>query len=453
MTSRSSFGSRGRSRTLRSSSRRGLVGLEPVDLLAGHRPHLVVAVVGVAHLARAGELARGSRSGGETPRRPARGAPAPGPSRRISFGSATTSGLDSSAWTSSYWRAISASLASRSLMSATAAHRIRGSARGRWPVGGGRGRGGRRRARARARPACASARARASASRPGPGCRRRASASSIEAMATSIMSSVGRLVVIIWTRMPGYMSTLTTGLPRYLRPELEDLVADRGDDRDEQQAADDHHDRRLPADQRERDDREQDHDDEELGAAALVGGRVLADLVDGQRVAGLEGVDRHVLGAVVLEDAADVRRARDEHQVAEEDRDPDEALDEVLDEPVLDVGGRDAGDEQRQQEEDRRRRRRGSARASARPSPCRARCRRPRPGRWRCGSASACRRRASRTGRRARARTATSAAGLPWTPESRRSVAVTIRPSGWRRATAIASRPRMSTPSMRAWPP
>ena len=40
-----------------------------------------------------------------------------------------------------------------------------------------------------------------------------------------------------------------------------------------------------------------------------------------------------------------------------------------------------------------------------------------------------------------------------WTPVLRRSVAVTIRPSGWRSATAIASRPRMSTPSMRAWPP
>ena len=64
----------------------------------------------------------------------------------------------------------------------------------------------------------------------------------------------------------------------------------------------------LPADERERDDRQEDDDDQELGAAALVGGRVLADLVDGQRVAGLEGVDRHVLGAVVLEDAPDVRR-------------------------------------------------------------------------------------------------------------------------------------------------
>ena len=45
-------------------------------------------------------------------------------------------------------------------------------------------------------------------------------------------------------------------------------------------------------------------------------------------------------------------------------------------------------------------------RASARRSPCRARRRPPRPGRSRCGPASACRRRASRTGRRGRGRTA-----------------------------------------------
>ena len=100
----------------------------------------------------------------------------------------------------------------------------------------------------------------------------------------------------------------------------------------------DHDQRRLPADQGEREDRQEDHDDQELGAAALVGGRVLADLADGQRVAGLERVDRHVLGAVVLEHAADVRARGDEREVAEEDRDPDEALDEVLDEAVVDAG-------------------------------------------------------------------------------------------------------------------
>ena len=42
---------------------------------------------------------------------------------------------------------------------------------------------------------------------------------------------------------------------------------------------------------------------------------------------------------------------------------------------------------------------------------------------------------------------------LPWNPESRRSVANTMRPSGWRSATAMASRPRIMTPSMSAWPP
>ena len=42
----------------------------------------------------------------------------------------------------------------------------------------------------------------------------------MEAMATSIMSSVGRFVVIIWTRMPGYMITRTTGLWRNFAPSL-----------------------------------------------------------------------------------------------------------------------------------------------------------------------------------------------------------------------------------------
>ena len=51
--------------------------------------------------------------------------------------------------------------------------------------------------------------------------------------------------------------------------------------------------------------------------------------------------------------------------------------------------------------------------------------------------ASACRRSGSRTGRRGRARTAASARRLPWKPESRRSVAKTMRPSGWRSATAM----------------
>ena len=129
---------------------------------------------------------------------------------------------------------------------------------------------------------------------------------------------------------------------------------------------------------------------------------------DDERVAVLEGVDRHVLGAVVLEDAPDVRGLRDQEQVAEEDRDADQALDEVLDEAVLDVRGRDARDEQRQQEEDadaeqEREREHERDRALAELD-----ARRRRPGGWRCGRASGCRRTASRTGRRGRGRTAAS---------------------------------------------
>ena len=129
--------------------------------------------------------------------------------------------------------------------------------------------------------------------------------------------------------------------------EPQDLVADGRDDRDQQQPAANHHQRLLPPDERKRDDREQDHDDQEFGAAALVGGWVLADRADDQWIASLERVDRHVLGAVVLEDACDVRRPTDQGEVAEEDPDADEPLDEVLDQPVLHVRGGDGGDQER----------------------------------------------------------------------------------------------------------
>ena len=115
------------------------------------------------------------------------------------------------------------------------------------------------------------------------------------------------------------------------RAEAQQLVADGGDDRDQQDPARDHDQRRLAADQAERQDREQDHHHQELRAAARVGGGVLADVLRAERLAGLEGVDRHVLGAVVLEHAVDVRRAADHEQVADEDHDPRQALDEVLD--------------------------------------------------------------------------------------------------------------------------
>ena len=75
-----------------------------------------------------------------------------------------------------------------------------------------------------------------------------------------------------------------------------------------------------------------------------------------ERLLVLQRVDGHVLGAVVLEDAPDLRRAADEQQVAHEDGDPDETLDEVLDEGLVraterSARGRALRQEQRQQHE------------------------------------------------------------------------------------------------------
>ena len=62
----------------------------------------------------------------------------------------------------------------------------------------------------------------------------------------------------------------------------------------------------------EDEDRDQHDDQQEPGAAADVGQAALADVLDVDGVAGLVGVNRHVLGPVVAEDAADVRHARDQ---------------------------------------------------------------------------------------------------------------------------------------------
>ena len=65
-----------------------------------------------------------------------------------------------------------------------------------------------------------------------------------------------------------------------------------------------------------------------------------------QLLAGLVGVDRLVLGGVVLEDAAQVGQERDQREVDDEDRHPDQPFDDhevrrCLDrEPVVISAGR-----------------------------------------------------------------------------------------------------------------
>ena len=66
----------------------------------------------------------------------------------------------------------------------------------------------------------------------------------------------------------------------------------------------------------------------------------------------LERVDRHVLGAVVLERAPDVGGTAHEHQVADEDRHSNEALRELEPEALVHTADGRLSQEQRQQEED-----------------------------------------------------------------------------------------------------
>ena len=236
------------------------------------------------------------------------------------------------------------------------------------------------------------------------------------------------------------------------RPPAEDLVADGGEDRDEDDPAHDIDQRILLADQGEGDDREGDDDDQELGSAARMGGRVAPDVLGRQRIAGLERVDRHVLGAVVLEDALDVRRSGDHEEVAEEEGDLGEALDEVGD-PGAAVVGEDEGEQEGRHEEDTDPDERDDAEHERDRAPpdllavllgldVGAPDEPARPDHERLVQDDETTDQGR--GREPRIRGARGRA---------RSAAHTIRPSGCRKATAIAFRPRMRTPSMSACPP
>ena len=209
ITLRSSFGSRGSSRTLRSSTRRVLVGLEPLDLVARHRAHLLVGVLGVAQLARAGELgARRLEPPERLDDRLEAGQLLAEPADRARVGGDL--GRASSAWS------VVVLAGDLRELGVELAHDPGGGSVGGSP--GGRA-GGRPRLDGRV------ARLRGQLERlalervepAGTGSPSATSASSIDTIATSIMSSVGCLVVIIWTRIPGYMIDRTSGLPRCWR--------------------------------------------------------------------------------------------------------------------------------------------------------------------------------------------------------------------------------------------
>ena len=68
---------------------------------------------------------------------------------------------------------------------------------------------------------------------------------------------------------------------------------------------------------------------------------------EASRIAGLQSVDRHVLGAVVLERAADFLGAAHEQQIADEDRDADDAFGELEAEALRHAAHGCLGDQER----------------------------------------------------------------------------------------------------------
>ena len=102
---------------------------------------------------------------------------------------------------------------------------------------------------------------------------------------------------------------------------------------------------------REHEDRDHQHDEQERRPAAQVQGLVLLDVGHRELLAVLERVDAHVLGAVVLEHAAQVLDLGDDGEVGEEDADAHEALDHPEQEALAEPALHEAGEEQRRDEE------------------------------------------------------------------------------------------------------
>ena len=125
-------------------------------------------------------------------------------------------------------------------------------------------------------------------------------------MATSIWASAGRRVLSNCVAE----HRCERDSPRQRRPDFDepanDLVRHGGDDRDEQDLADQPDRRRQQSERREDADADQGHDDEKPGAAAGMETAARTHVGDIDSVAELERVDRHVLGAVILKEPANV---------------------------------------------------------------------------------------------------------------------------------------------------
>ncbi|MNX99089.1 hypothetical protein D3C86_1315210 [compost metagenome] len=128
--------------------------------------------------------------------------------------------------------------------------------------------------------------------------------------------------------------------------QADQFEGDAGDHRQQAQLGGDAlENAQVRAEQREDRDLQEQGDEQEAGPAPRVDGREGEGVVGGQLLARFDAVDDLVFGTVVLEEALDFRHERDGAQVADEQPNPDQALDGAQGERVRDEGGELGEDE------------------------------------------------------------------------------------------------------------
>ena len=155
-----------------------------------------------------------------------------------------------------------------------------------------------------------------------------ASTASMEAMATASWSRSGSRVVSFCSCRPGAHHGAHPAPAAVAPGELDDLERDAGDQRHADDAREHQPVPGGQADRGEDEDRHDHHDEQEARPAARVQAAEALGVLGRELEPRLVAGDRLVLGAVVLEDAAQVAQAREQQQVAEEDRGAHDPLDE-----------------------------------------------------------------------------------------------------------------------------
>ena len=137
--------------------------------------------------------------------------------------------------------------------------------------------------------------------------------------------------------------------------EAQYLEADAGDDRNQDDTAEEAHPEGVDADHHEQQDGDQHDIDDKAGAAALVLLAGDGDIIHRQREAVLDTVDALVLGAVVLEGTRDVRRTGDHFNIDDKEQHTNHALDEAEQRCMREHRLQEAGDPSREDHEEKHR--------------------------------------------------------------------------------------------------